>query len=157
MVIGVMLAFAILVVIATSTGGSDGQRGDSAAPAVASSEPAQPSEPPDQPTAPAASEAPPTPADSGDTDTGTGDGGFDLEDVTHVTVPDVVGMDLQSAQEGLFPRLRTTSVDATGEDRMQLVDSNWIVVRMDPPAGERVPRFTDVTLYVVKEGESVQS
>lgn len=160
MVIGVVLAFAILVVIATSMGGSDGRRGDSAEPAAVSSESAQPSDP-------AASEAPPTPTDNSDSDNsdsdsggsadggaGTDDGDFELEDITHVTVPDVVGMDLQSAQEELFPRLRTTSVDATGEDRMQLVDSNWIVVRMDPPAGEQVPRLTDVTLYAVKEGES---
>ena len=69
------------------------------------------------------------------------------------TDPNVVGMDLQSAQELLFPRLRTTSIDNTGQGRMQLVDSNWTVVRQDPPAGAVVLMLTDVKLYVVKIGE----
>jgi hypothetical protein len=75
--------------------------------------------------------------------------GADLE----VTVPNVVGMDLQSAQELLFPPLRSTSIDDTGQNRMQLVDSNWVVVRQDPVAGAVVLALTDVTLYVVKIGE----
>ncbi|MBX6390658.1 MAG: hypothetical protein IRZ08_16965 [Frankia sp.] len=70
-----------------------------------------------------------------------------------VVVPDVVGNDLQSAQETLFPPLRSTSIDATGQGRLQMWDRNWVVVRQDPPAGTQVPELTDVKLYVVKEGE----
>jgi hypothetical protein len=150
-VIGIVLAFAVLVVIATSMGGSDGRRGDSAEPGVVSSETAQPSENA-QSSGPAASASAASTASGSD-----GGGDFQLEDITHVTVPNVVGMDLQSAQELLFPRLRTTSEDATGQGRRQFVDRNWVVVRMDPPAGTLVPRFTDITLYVVKPGESPQS
>ena len=70
-----------------------------------------------------------------------------------VRVPNVVGSDLQSAQERLFPPLRSTSVDASGQGRSQLVDANWIVVRQDPPAGTQVLPLTDITLYVLKRGE----
>ncbi|MBL7498320.1 hypothetical protein I6A84_33850 [Frankia sp. CNm7] len=73
-----------------------------------------------------------------------------------VTVPNVVGRDLQSAQEELFPPLRSTSIDATGQNRAQLWDRNWIVVRQEPPAGTEVTVLTDVKLYVVKEGEAAR-
>jgi hypothetical protein len=59
-------------------------------------------------------------------------------------------MDLQSAQELLWPPLRSTSIDATGRGRLQIIDSHWKVVRQDPVAGTSVPYFTDVKLYVVK-------
>jgi hypothetical protein len=72
------------------------------------------------------------------------------------TVPNVVGKDLQSAQEELFPPLRSTSIDATGRGRVQLLDSNWVVVRQEPAAGTTVPVFTDIKLFVVKRGESAR-
>lgn len=53
---------------------------------------------------------------------------------TSVTVPDVVGMNLQSAQERALG-LRTSSSDATGQGRMQLWDRNWEVVGQSPAAG----------------------
>ena len=65
-----------------------------------------------------------------------------------VTVPDVVGMDLESAQEKLRPRLLSTSIDVTGQDRAQLWDENWTVVDQDPAAGTSVPFLTDISLYV---------
>ncbi|WP_462188202.1 PASTA domain-containing protein [Frankia sp. CcWB2] len=65
-------------------------------------------------------------------------------------VPNVVGMNLQSAQELLFPPLRSTSIDATGRGRLQIIDSHWKVVRQEPAAGTVVPYLTDIKLYVVK-------
>jgi hypothetical protein len=71
-------------------------------------------------------------------------------------VPNVVGEDLQSAQEELFPPLRSTSIDATGQGRSQVVDSNWVVVRQEPAGGTTVLILTDIKLYVVKAGESAR-
>ncbi|TCJ40710.1 PASTA domain-containing protein [Parafrankia sp. BMG5.11] len=72
-----------------------------------------------------------------------------------VQVPDVLGLDLDEAKDRLGPDLDAKSVDATGRDRMQIVDSNWQVVQQDPTGGSAVPKGTTVTLHVVKEGESV--
>jgi hypothetical protein len=68
-------------------------------------------------------------------------------------VPNVVGIDLQTAQETLFPPLRSTSIDATGQGRHQVIDANWTVVRQEPAAGVQVLVLTDIKLYVVKAGE----
>ena len=73
-----------------------------------------------------------------------------------VRVPNVVGKDLQSAQEELFPPLRSTSIDATGQGRLQIIDSNWIVIRQEPAAGKLVLVLTDIKLFVVKKGESAR-
>ncbi len=72
------------------------------------------------------------------------------------TVPNVVGKDLQSAQEELFPPLRSTSIDATGRGRSQIIDSNWVVIRQEPAAGTTVLALTDIKLYVIKRGESAR-
>ncbi|MEX5713462.1 excalibur calcium-binding domain-containing protein [Parafrankia sp. FMc6] len=72
-----------------------------------------------------------------------------------VQVPDVLGLDLDEAKDRLGPDLDAKSVDATGRDRMQIIDSNWQVVQQDPTGGSAVPKGTTVTLHVVKEGESV--
>ena len=69
-------------------------------------------------------------------------------------MPDVVCMDLQSAQDtiqeaGVF---FSRSNDATGDDRMQLVDSNWLVVGQTPAAGTPIGEF-EAVLDVVKFGE----
>lgn len=73
---------------------------------------------------------------------------------TSVTVPDVVGMNLQSAQERLRALgLRTSSSDATGQGRMQLWDRNWEVVGQSPAAGTEVSIGTSVDRSVKKIGE----
>jgi beta-lactam-binding protein with PASTA domain len=73
---------------------------------------------------------------------------------TSVTVPDVVGMNLQSAQESLRALgLRTSSSDATGQGRMQLWDRNWEVVGQSPAAGTQVSIGTSVDMSVKKIGE----
>ena len=64
------------------------------------------------------------------------------------TVPNVVGMDLESAQEKLRPRFFTTSIDITGQGRAQLWDENWTVLEQDPAAGASVPLLTDISLFV---------
>lgn len=57
-----------------------------------------------------------------------------------ITIPNVVGRDLQFAQDtmqaaGLY---NLTSHDSTGQGRLQLIDRNWKVTDQSPPAGSRV-------------------
>ncbi|WP_262498607.1 hypothetical protein [Rhodococcus sp. ANT_H53B] len=71
-----------------------------------------------------------------------------------VYMPSVVCMNLQSAQNaiqaaGIF---YSRSVDASGASRMQVNDSNWIVVAQDPQAGVLVGE-SDALLSAVKIGE----
>ena len=71
-----------------------------------------------------------------------------------VYMPAVVCLDLQSAQNaiqaaGIF---YSRSVDASGASRMQVNDSNWIVVAQDPPAGTLIGEG-DALLSAVKIGE----
>ncbi|RJL34095.1 PASTA domain-containing protein [Bailinhaonella thermotolerans] len=70
-------------------------------------------------------------------------------------LPDVVGMNLQEAQDtmqaaGFFV---LNDKDATGKNRFQVNDRNWVVTRQEPPAGEEVPPETPVTLWAKKIGE----
>ena len=72
-----------------------------------------------------------------------------------ITVPAVVGMDHQAAQNrmqaaGLY---LLDEVDATGEGRSLLWDRNWVVVRQSPRAGSEVNEDTTITLFSVKDGE----
>lgn len=57
-----------------------------------------------------------------------------------ITVPDVVGKDLQFAQDtmqaaGLY---NLTSHDSTGQGRSQILDRNWVVTDQTPVAGSKV-------------------
>lgn len=66
-------------------------------------------------------------------------------------MPSVVCMNLQEAQDeiqdhGVF---FSHSEDATGDDRWQINDSNWLVVAQDPEAGAPIGEG-DATLFVVK-------
>jgi len=65
-------------------------------------------------------------------------------------MPDVVGMNLQDAQDLIQSVsgdtfFSTSSVDATGDDRNQLVDSNWYVCAQNVPAGTTVDNDTEST------------
>lgn len=105
-----------------------------AAPSPAPTEPAPETTPP---TAPPTTSAPP-PA----TDTPT------------AVMPDVVCMNLQAAQDriqeaGVF---FSRSNDATGQGRMQIMDSNWVVVAQKPSPGSPVTE-AEAVLDVVKIGE----
>ena len=69
-------------------------------------------------------------------------------------MPSVVCMNLQSAQNAIQAAgvFFSRSVDASGASRMQVNDSNWIVVAQDPQAGVLVGEG-DALLSAVKIGE----
>ena len=72
-----------------------------------------------------------------------------------ITVPDVVGIDHQLAQDtmqaaGLY---MLAEEDATGRGRMLLYDRNWTVVRQSPAPGARVSENRTITLFSVKDDE----
>ena len=84
---------------------------------------------------------------SAPTSGGSGGGG--------ITVPNVVGLDHQAAQdalqgEGLY---NLDERDCTGQGRVLLFDRNWEVVSTDPAAGTPVSEDTKITLCSVKQGE----
>lgn len=69
-------------------------------------------------------------------------------------MPDVICMGLQAAQDeiqdhGVF---FSDSEDATGQDRLQLLDRNWVVVGQQPPAGSSMADVTPI-LSVVRWSE----
>ncbi|WP_405898627.1 hypothetical protein OG242_14915 [Streptomyces sp. NBC_00727] len=73
-----------------------------------------------------------------------------------VSVPDFVGMGLQSAQDaaqakGLYV---LTSHDSLGRDRMQVLDRNWKVCFQSIRAGKSVDRKTELDFGSVKTEES---
>jgi beta-lactam-binding protein with PASTA domain len=70
-------------------------------------------------------------------------------------VPDVVGLDLQTAQDTLQEAgyRHLDSIDDTGRGRSQVVDSNWVVVSQSPSAGDQASKAYKVTLFVVKDDE----
>jgi len=81
-------------------------------------------------------------------------GGNDPEDFL---MPNVVCMNLQEAQDeiqdhGVF---YSRSEDATGQGRMQIMDSNWIVIGQKPAVGTKIGEG-DAVLSVVKIGESTR-
>ncbi|MFF7485627.1 PASTA domain-containing protein [Streptomyces luteogriseus] len=70
-------------------------------------------------------------------------------------LPDVVGMDLQAAQDeaqaaGFYV---LDDQDASGQKRLQVFDRNWTVCSQEPQPGTH-PTDTPVTLFAVKDGES---
>ncbi len=71
------------------------------------------------------------------------------------TMPDLVGDNLQDAQNELqaLGATELEQADATGQDRSQIVDSNWKVCSQDPAAGETVPVDRTVVLSSVKNDE----
>ena len=74
---------------------------------------------------------------------------------TSERLPDVTGMNLQAAQDLLQAQgfYVLDDQDATGQNRLQVFDRNWVVVRQTPAAGKRVPTTTKVVLYAKKRGE----
>ncbi|MDO9410063.1 PASTA domain-containing protein [Patulibacter sp.] len=71
-------------------------------------------------------------------------------------VPNVVGLrDLQLSQDTLQAAgfYFMDQEDATGQDRAQLLDRNWVVTRQSPKAGECVDTSTTITTYAKKHGE----
>lgn len=70
-------------------------------------------------------------------------------------VPDLVCMDLQSAQDALQAAgfYYLTSEDAGGQGRKQLVDRNWVVVGQSVAAGQSPAKTDEIRLSAVKIGE----
>jgi hypothetical protein len=72
-----------------------------------------------------------------------------------IKVPNVVGKDHQLAQDtmqaaGLY---YLNERDASGQDRMLLLDRNWTTVKQRPKAGKCVPEDTEILLSAVKDDE----
>jgi colicin import membrane protein len=98
----------------------------------------------------------PTPTAIAETSVSTPTPTADEEVPTTFTMPDVVGMNLQEAQDALqgVGSLLMDQTDASGQDRTQLDDSNWQVCTQDPAAGTEAPVETVVSLGSVKLDES---
>ena len=82
-------------------------------------------------------------------DDSTSDGGDCIK------VPNVVGKDHQLAQDtmqaaGLYS---LAEEDASGQDRMLLLDRNWTTVKQRPKAGKCVSEDTEIMLSAVKDDE----
>jgi len=138
------LALSFAVVAAVSACGS----GEAESDATASSEPstAAPTTPlqsPSEAPAPPTSTAPPAPTTP-------------AEPAVNFTMPDFVGMDLQSAQDLVQTNGVWLSVshDLLGS-RNQAIDSNWVVCDQNIPAGQQVTGDVEGTIDfgVVKRGE----
>lgn len=73
-----------------------------------------------------------------------------------VTVPNVVGMDYQSAQDLLRSQglVVLPATDGTGANRIPLLDANWFVTGQDVAAGSTVPTGTGVTCTILKYTDS---
>lgn len=70
-------------------------------------------------------------------------------------LPNVVGMNLQEGQDTLQAAgfYVLNDKDATGQNRLQVFDRNWVVTKQKPAAGRRVSTDTLITLYAKKIGE----
>lgn len=73
-----------------------------------------------------------------------------------LAMPPLVGMNLQEAQDQLqsLGSFVLNQEDASGQGRMQLIDSNWKVCSQDPAAGALISITTTVTLRAVKNEET---
>lgn len=71
------------------------------------------------------------------------------------TVPDVVGMNHQVAQDTMQAAgfYNLTEEDATGQDRMLIMDSNWVVVSQSPKGGAKAAEDTTIVLRSKKIGD----
>ncbi|MFH9980205.1 hypothetical protein ACH4ND_13310 [Streptomyces sp. NPDC017179] len=69
------------------------------------------------------------------------------------TMPNFVGKAVKVARQALDSSTSITVDDASGQDRMVLIESNWKVCSTDPAAGEKLDG-QPVTIGAVKFGES---
>ncbi|GII90756.1 PASTA domain-containing protein [Sinosporangium siamense] len=74
---------------------------------------------------------------------------------TKATVPDVVGMTHQKAQDTLQAAgfFLIKEVDATGQGRLLVWDRNWVVVAQSPAGGASAAPETTVTLRSKKKDD----
>ncbi|MER7573629.1 hypothetical protein [Streptomyces sp. NPDC126514] len=90
-----------------------------------------------------------------ETDPPADDVGGDEADPETATLPDLVGQDLQAAQDeaqaaGFY---LLDDQDASGQNRLQIMDRNWTVCSQEPAPGTH-PTDTLVTLNAVKDDET---
>lgn len=74
-------------------------------------------------------------------------------------MPDLVGENLQDAQDAIqtltdYGIALTTSTDATGTGRLQVLDRNWQVCAQNVAAGDTIIPDTMIDFTVVKLDES---
>lgn len=98
--------------------------------------------------------APETETDTPASDAGTPEAEAEAEAET-AALPDLVGQDLQAAQDeaqaaGFYV---LDDQDASGQNRLQVLDRNWTVCSQDPAPGTH-PTDTPVTLFAVKDSET---
>lgn len=101
---------------------------------------------------------PDPPADSGPGDEPTEPVASDSEESPPeqtFVVPDLVGMNLQDAQDALqaLGSYLLDQEDASGEGRLQIDDSNWQVCTQEPAPGTEVPLSATIRLDSVKLDE----
>jgi hypothetical protein len=79
--------------------------------------------------------------------------------VTVGTIPNVVCMDLQAAQDSMQSAgfLNLGSTDGAGEGRLQILDRDWVVIGQTPAPGAKPSLLTRVVLTAVKYGEPTGS
>lgn len=70
-------------------------------------------------------------------------------------MPDLVGKDLQGAQDAIQSLTNdqawyTGSTDLTGKGRNQILDRNWLVCSSTPPAGSMITPSAKITFGVVR-------
>lgn len=71
------------------------------------------------------------------------------------TMPNLIGMDLQGAQDAIQSLTRgevwfSSSTDLTGKGRAQISDRNWQVCSSTPPPGAKFSASTDIDFGVVR-------
>lgn len=74
------------------------------------------------------------------------------------TMPNLVGMDLQGAQDAIQSLTKgavwfSGSTDLTGKGRAQIIDRNWQVCTSTPVAGARITTTTSIRFGVVRDTE----
>ncbi|GAA2535135.1 PASTA domain-containing protein [Pseudonocardia hydrocarbonoxydans] len=73
------------------------------------------------------------------------------------TMPDVVGQNLQAAQDAVQQptgfEVRVTTRDLSGADRTQVEDVEWRVCTQTPEPGAEITRESMVDLGVVRQAE----
>ena len=78
------------------------------------------------------------------------------------TMPNLVGTDLQGAQDAIQSLTHdavwlSTSTDLTGKGRAQIVDRNWVVCSSTPAPGATFMTTTNIDFGVVRDTETCPS
>lgn len=72
------------------------------------------------------------------------------------TMPNLIGVDLQGAQDAIQSASSgqvwfSASTDLTGQGRAQILDRAWVVCTSTPPPGSSFTTTTDINFGVVKK------